>query len=122
VTIVVAKAPASVTVPPVVGDKAAAAFGALTAEGFEVDRTFRAVTHANRAGSVVSQSPGSGAKRAKGSTVSIVVGTYAGPTPPTSSSASSSSSGSATTPAPPSSTSSSGSTSGTSTSATSTTP
>jgi beta-lactam-binding protein with PASTA domain/predicted Ser/Thr protein kinase len=121
VTIVVAKAPASVTVPPVVGDKAAAAFGALTAEGFEVDRTFRGVTHANRAGSVVSQSPGSGAKRAKGSTVSIVVGTYAGPTPPTSSSASSSSSGSATTPPPPSSTSSSGSTSGTSTSATSTT-
>ena len=67
VTIVVVKAPVAVTVPPVVGDRAAAAFGALQAAGFSVDRTFRAVTHLTRVGSVVSQSPGSGSRRPKGS-------------------------------------------------------
>jgi beta-lactam-binding protein with PASTA domain/predicted Ser/Thr protein kinase len=122
VTIVVAKAPAMVTVPPVVGDRAAEAFGALDAEGFAVNRTFREVTHPNRAGSVVSQSPGGGAKRAKGSAVSIVIGIYHGSTIPPPASVSSSSSGSATTPTSPSSTSSSGSTTGSSTSATATTP
>jgi beta-lactam-binding protein with PASTA domain len=119
VTIVVAKAPAMVTVPPVVGDRAAEAFGALQAEGFQVDRTFRAVTHPGRVGSVVSQSPGSGAKRPKGSTVSIVVGS---PGSPVTSSGSASSSGSATTPTSPSSTSSSGSTTSTSSSPTATNP
>ncbi len=97
VTIVVAKAPPTVTVPPVVGDRAAGAFGALQAANFRVSRTFRAVTHPSRDGSVVSQSPAGGVKRPLGSTVSIVVGTYTGSTSTTPTTSSASSSGSATT-------------------------
>jgi beta-lactam-binding protein with PASTA domain/predicted Ser/Thr protein kinase len=101
VTIVVAKAPAMVSVPPVVGDESSVAFGTLQGAGFSVHRTYRPVTHSNRAGKVVSQSPAGDSRTTKGSKVTVVVGTYDGSTTPPASSSSSSSSSSSTTPTTP---------------------
>ncbi len=74
VTITVARAPALVDVPSVVDGQVGAAFTALQTAGFKVNRTFQPVTHPDRVGIVLSQSPDGGAKLAKGSTVTIVVG------------------------------------------------
>jgi serine/threonine-protein kinase len=77
VTIVVAAAPASATVPSVVGDTASGAASALTGAGFKVARQTKDVTDQAMNGIVTSQSPGAGAKVNKHSTVTIVVGHYA---------------------------------------------
>jgi eukaryotic-like serine/threonine-protein kinase len=90
VTIVIAQAPAKATVPPVTGDTTAQAQQAIAAAGLIVHMTTRPVTNQSNVGKVVSQSPAGDSQRAKGSTVTIVVGTA-------SSSSSSSSSSSTTT-------------------------
>jgi beta-lactam-binding protein with PASTA domain/predicted Ser/Thr protein kinase len=74
VTITVATAPPTVTVPNVVGDPAAGANSALSAAGLKVKETFRAVTRPGNNGVVVSQSPGGNSTAKKGSTVIITVG------------------------------------------------
>ncbi len=81
VTIVVAKAPPKqqnnpAKVPDVKGDTAAAAASALQAAGFAVSQTTKTVTAKAKDGTVVGQSPGSGATANKGATVTIVVGQF----------------------------------------------
>jgi beta-lactam-binding protein with PASTA domain/predicted Ser/Thr protein kinase len=93
VTIVVAKAPATATVPPVTGDPVSGAVSALTAAGFKVTRTTKNVSQPAQDGTVLAQSPSGGATRPQGSTVTVTVGHYIA----TSSSSSSSSSTSTTT-------------------------
>ena len=89
VTIVVASAPATVTVPPVGGDPAAGAVSALQSAGFTVVRQTRAVTDPTRAGTVVAQAPSGGSSRPKGSPVTITIGSYRGTTTSTTSTSSS---------------------------------
>lgn len=89
VTIDVAQRPPSttVTVPGVVGDTVAQAKGALTAAGLRVSETPQTVTSKSKNGIVLFQTPASGLKAKKGTTVTIVVGSYKKPTrttpPPT---------------------------------------
>jgi serine/threonine-protein kinase len=83
VTIVVAKALATVSVPSVTGDTAAQASTTLQAAGFKVTQTTRNVKKKSNEGIVVSQIPGAGASANKGSTVTIVVGHFTAPTPTT---------------------------------------
>ena len=118
VTITVAKAPSTVTVPVVTGDPLSGAVSALTADGFQVvhDAT-RLVSDPTKVGTVVSQSPGGGSKLAKGATVSLTVGVGEGSST-TSTTSTSSSASSSTTPT----TSSSTTTTSTSTSGTLTSP
>jgi eukaryotic-like serine/threonine-protein kinase len=92
VTIVVASAPTTSTVPPVVGDPADGAASALQAAGFDVARKTKNVTNQSQDGTVISQSPAGGSTANKNSTVTIVVGHFTG-----SSSSSSSSTTSTTT-------------------------
>jgi serine/threonine-protein kinase len=75
VTIVVAKARPTGTVPPVTGDPQAGAASALRSQGFHVATTTRPVSDPSRAGTVVAQSPPGGSRRPRGSTVTIVIGT-----------------------------------------------
>jgi beta-lactam-binding protein with PASTA domain/predicted Ser/Thr protein kinase len=82
VSIVVAKAPASVNVPDVHGDSAGAATSALQAKGFQVSQQTQEVTKKSRDGIVISQSPRPGASAKKGSTVTIVVGHFTAPNKP----------------------------------------
>jgi serine/threonine protein kinase/beta-lactam-binding protein with PASTA domain len=82
VGIVIAMAAPTTSVPNVVGDTAAAAKAALKAAGFKVSKTTKTVTNQNKNGNVVSQSPASGTAM-KGSTVTIVVGSYQPTTPTT---------------------------------------
>jgi len=84
VTLVVAKAPAKASVPSVTGDKLAEAVSAIHAAGFTVRQTTRTVNDPARAGVVVSQSPPGNSSRAKGSAVTITVGSYQGSTTSTS--------------------------------------
>ena len=77
VSIVVAKAPAKVTVPNVTGDTASAASASLQQAGFTVAQNTRNVTDKSKNGVVVSQSPANGSMQPKGSTVTITVGHYA---------------------------------------------
>jgi serine/threonine-protein kinase len=88
ITIIVAIAPATVTVPPVVGDPVAGAVSALTTAGFRVQRETKDVSQQDQDGTVISQTPAGGSSVNKKSTVTIVVGHYV----PSSSSSSSSSS------------------------------
>jgi serine/threonine-protein kinase len=83
VTIVVAQAPTTASVPNVREQTAAAATSALQAAGFKVAQTTKSVIHQQRNGIVLSQSPGGGATAMKGSTVTITVGKYTAPTPTT---------------------------------------
>ncbi len=76
VTIVVAKAQAKNTVPPVVGDTAAGATNALTAAGFRVVRQPQDTTNQAQSGIVLDQTPKGGTKTQKNTTVTIVVGKY----------------------------------------------
>lgn len=92
VTIVVATAPATVTVPSVKGDPVSGAQSALTAAGFNVVQTTQSVKHASENGIVVSQSPGGNSTAKKGSTVTITVGQYTASSTTTSSTTKSSSS------------------------------
>jgi serine/threonine-protein kinase len=82
VTIVVAKAPAQVTVPSVVGQDQASAEQRLGAAGFNVSTQTRPVTDPAQDGMVVAQRPGGGTRADKGSTVTIVVGQATTPTTP----------------------------------------
>jgi serine/threonine-protein kinase len=76
VTIVVAKAPPTATVPSVTGESAAAASGTLTSAGFQVTQTDTTVTNQSNNGIVLSQSPGGGSTRPKGANVTIIVGKF----------------------------------------------
>jgi eukaryotic-like serine/threonine-protein kinase len=82
VTIVVAlkPPPTKVAIPGVTGDTAAAARSALIGAGFSVSETTRTVTNKSSNGIVLAQSPPAGARANKGTTVTIVVGTYKQPT------------------------------------------
>jgi beta-lactam-binding protein with PASTA domain/predicted Ser/Thr protein kinase len=91
VTIVIAQAPAKATVPFVTGKPTDQAEQQIRAVGLIARVGHREVTSPAKVGTVVTQAPPGGTKRAKGSTVSIVVGT------PSSSSTSSSSSTTSTT-------------------------
>jgi eukaryotic-like serine/threonine-protein kinase len=74
VTITVATAPPTVTVPAVIGDPARGAVSALHATGLKVNQTTRTVTKAGNNGVVVDQTPAGNSTAKKGSTVTIVVG------------------------------------------------
>jgi eukaryotic-like serine/threonine-protein kinase len=86
VTIVVASAPATGTVPPVVGDPADGAVSALQAAGFKVGRKTKNVSNQSQDGTVISQSPTGGSTANKDSTVTIVVGRFTGSSSSTSTS------------------------------------
>ncbi|HZE05238.1 MAG TPA: PASTA domain-containing protein, partial [Solirubrobacteraceae bacterium] len=92
VTIVLATAPATATVPSVVGDPTSGAVSALTNAGFKVKQQTQTVDKQSKDGTVVHQSPGANSTAKKGSTVTITIGKYV----PSSSSSSSSTSSSTT--------------------------
>ncbi len=77
VTIVVATAPPTATVPPVTGDPTSGAVSALRAAGFQVTQRTKKVTDPTQNGIVVQQSPAGNANAKKGSTVTITIGKYA---------------------------------------------
>ncbi len=84
ITIVVAQKPpppppAKPTVPGVTGETAAQAKGQLSAAGFTVNEVTQTVKNKSKNGIVLSQSPGAGTRVAKGTTVTIVVGSYQAP-------------------------------------------
>jgi serine/threonine-protein kinase len=79
VTLVIATAPATATVPNVVGQKAGAASGQLSGAGFAVTQQTQPVSQKNQDGVVLSQSPSANATANKGSSVTIVVGKYTAP-------------------------------------------
>jgi serine/threonine-protein kinase len=74
VTITVATAPPTVTVPNVVGDPAAGAESALSAAGLKVRQAFRPVTKPGKNGVVLGQDPGGNSTAKKGTTVIITIG------------------------------------------------
>jgi beta-lactam-binding protein with PASTA domain/predicted Ser/Thr protein kinase len=76
VTITVAKAPAQVDVPDVSGQGRLAATAALKKAGFVVNQTTQPTGDRTQDLHVISQSPASGTKAKKGSTVTITVGQY----------------------------------------------
>jgi eukaryotic-like serine/threonine-protein kinase len=80
VSIVIAKAPANPTVPPVRGLTQGAAQSALTNAGFKVVTQTRNVLKRKNDGIVLSQTPSAGSTQKKGSTVVIVVGHVVTPT------------------------------------------
>jgi serine/threonine-protein kinase len=77
VTITVGTAPATTTVPRVIGDPAAGAESALSAAGFKVTQITRVVTNPAKNGTVVAQSPGGNSTAKKGSTITITIGQLA---------------------------------------------
>jgi eukaryotic-like serine/threonine-protein kinase len=80
ITLVVASAPTTATVPNVKGKLEVTATSQLTAAGFKVLSTSKSVTNKAQDGIVLSQNPGGGSTATKKSSVTIVVGRY---TPPT---------------------------------------
>jgi serine/threonine-protein kinase len=80
VSLVIASAPTTASVPNVQGQTASAATGALAAAGFKVARSNKAVTSSTQNGIVLKQSPPGGQMAKKGSTVRIVIGKFSGPT------------------------------------------
>ena len=76
VTIVVAKAPTTATVPNVHGQSTAAAVSALKQAGFKVAQESRSVTDPSQNGIVLAEAPHHGTSAKKGSTVTITVGQY----------------------------------------------
>jgi serine/threonine-protein kinase len=97
VTIVVATAPSTTTVPPVVGDPADGATSALLAAGFKVQRQTKNVTNQNQDGNVIAQAPSGGSTVKKGSTVTITVGHFTGTSSSSSSTTTTTTSSSSTT-------------------------
>jgi len=97
VTITVATAPATVTVPAVTGDPVSSADSALTTAGLNVVQTSQDVTNSAKNGIVIHQSPRGNSTAKKGATVTITVGHYV-PSTSSSSSTTTSSSSSTTTP------------------------
>jgi serine/threonine-protein kinase len=85
VTLVIATAPATATVPNVVGQKPSAANSALGGAGFTVTQQSQSVSKKKQDGVVISQNPGGGSTATKGSSVTIVVGHFTAPPPPTTS-------------------------------------
>jgi serine/threonine-protein kinase len=83
ITLAVAQAPTTATVPGVKGDTVAAATSALKAAGFQVVETMKAVKNQAKNGLVLSQSPAGNSTAKKKSTVTIVVGQYTAPPPTT---------------------------------------
>jgi serine/threonine-protein kinase len=79
VTIFVSTGPPQAAVPSVIGLTPSAASATLTQAGFKVAITTGAATSQAQNNTVISQSPNAGTKEARGSTVTIVIGTY---TPP----------------------------------------
>ena len=82
VTIVVSGGPELVRVPSVVGETLREARAALRAAGLRVAVERRAVPDRADGGIVLSQRPGGGSERERGSTVTIVVGRYERPQEP----------------------------------------
>ena len=76
VTIVVAQAPTTASVPSVKGQSASAATSALKSAGFKVVQQAKTVKRQDQNGIVVAQSPAGGSTVKKGSTVTITVGQY----------------------------------------------
>jgi serine/threonine-protein kinase len=76
VSIVVAKAPTTATVPNVKGQTASQAMTALTNAGFKVTEVTQPVHRQINNGKVIAQSPAGGTTAKKGSTVTITVGQY----------------------------------------------
>jgi serine/threonine-protein kinase len=74
VTIVVSQAPAKTAVPSVVGQSEVQAISTLKAAGFEATTVTRTVTEEAKVGTVLQQSPGAGAKLAKGQVVTLAIG------------------------------------------------
>jgi serine/threonine-protein kinase len=79
VVLYVSSGPAQVTVPKVTGESLAQASATLVADGFNVSQVTVAVTQPSQNGIVEAQSPTSGSRAARGSTVAVSVGQY---TPP----------------------------------------
>jgi eukaryotic-like serine/threonine-protein kinase len=78
VTIVVSQAPAKTAVPSVVGQSEVQAISALKAAGFEATTVTRTLTEEAKVGTVLQQSPGAGAKLAKGQVVTLAIGKLGG--------------------------------------------
>jgi eukaryotic-like serine/threonine-protein kinase len=76
VTIVVASAPTTASVPSVIGATAAAATSTLTGAGFTVTRQTKKVTNQAQDGIVLTQTPGANAQAKKHSAVVIVIGKF----------------------------------------------
>ena len=74
VTIVVAQAPTTATVPPVRGDTVSQATSKLQGASFNVTQTTQTVTNPNLNGIVLHEMPHAGSTAKRGSTVTIVVG------------------------------------------------
>jgi serine/threonine-protein kinase len=83
VSIVVAKAATTTQIPDVRGQAAATATSALQAAGLEVTQETKTVFHQSKNGIVLRESPSSGSRVKKGSTVTITVGQYSAPPPTT---------------------------------------
>jgi beta-lactam-binding protein with PASTA domain/predicted Ser/Thr protein kinase len=84
VNLVVAKAPPTVPVPNVVGDKRGKAEALLGAQGFPATVQTTPVTTKSEGGIVMSQTPAAGTMVKKATAVTIVVGHYTAPTTTTS--------------------------------------
>jgi eukaryotic-like serine/threonine-protein kinase len=78
VTITVATAPTTASVPNVIGDSSSAATSQLRSAGFKVYKQTQDVTDPSKSGQVVSQTPTGSTTANKGSSVTIVVGKYVG--------------------------------------------
>jgi serine/threonine-protein kinase len=83
VSLVIAKAPTTASVPSVTGQTASAATSSLKAAGFNVTQTTQNTAKKHQDGKVLSQSPSGGTSAKKGSSITIVVGHYVAPTPTT---------------------------------------
>jgi serine/threonine-protein kinase len=83
ITLVVAKAPPTPTVPNVVGQTRGAAEATLGSKGYPATVQPQDVTNPSQNNVVLSQSPSAGGQAAKGTNVTIVVGHYTAPTPTT---------------------------------------
>jgi eukaryotic-like serine/threonine-protein kinase len=81
INLVVAKAPATVAVPNVIGSKRGAAEAVLGAAGFPATVQRMDVTTKSQGAVVLSESPTPGTMVNRGATVTIVVGHYVAPTP-----------------------------------------
>jgi beta-lactam-binding protein with PASTA domain len=83
ITLVVAKAPPTPTVPNVVGQTRGAAEATLGSQGFPATVQRQDVSNQTQNNVVLSQSPAASSQATKGSAVTIVVGHYVAPTPTT---------------------------------------
>jgi serine/threonine-protein kinase len=83
VSLVVAQAPPTVTVPNVVGKTTGAANATLGASGFPATQQQQTVSNHNENGIVLSQNPAASTQAKNGTTVTIVIGKYVAPTPTT---------------------------------------